>query len=110
MKEKIICSDKGRVCNGCDTFKSWDSFHRDKKGRNGRKSKCKDCAKGKPKTILENMYEKVDHNQFNEHLKNTEVILETRCKENNKRNNSSCLIFIAIISVLFTLLMMGFFR
>lgn len=110
MKKEVIHNEKGRSCNGCNTFKSWESFYRDKKGLNGRKSKCKECTKGKSKTIPEMMYQDIGHREFSEHLKDTEVMLETRCEEENKRNNSSCLVIIAMISVLFTLLIMGFFR
>ena len=34
-----------RICSKCGISKSIDDFHKDKKGRNGRSSRCKECAK-----------------------------------------------------------------
>lgn len=35
----------GRICKGCDQWKSFDEFHKDKYGQYGRSSRCKDCKR-----------------------------------------------------------------
>jgi len=34
----------GRLCSKCEEFLGWDSFNKNKKGLNGRKSICKSCT------------------------------------------------------------------
>ena len=36
---------KGKKCGGCDTFKLWECFSKDKNKKDGRQSQCKECIK-----------------------------------------------------------------
>jgi hypothetical protein len=35
--------DNGRTCTTCDTYKTWEEFHRSRSGINGRRASCKKC-------------------------------------------------------------------
>ena len=39
--------DRGKICNYCMEFKSYDSFRRAKECSDGYRGKCKDCEKPK---------------------------------------------------------------
>jgi len=39
-----VSTVEGRTCSHCKEFLNWDSFNRNKKGRNGRKSICRACT------------------------------------------------------------------
>jgi hypothetical protein len=39
-----LWAENGRRCTGCLEWKTWESFHLRKSGRNGRAAKCKLCA------------------------------------------------------------------
>ena len=40
-----VNSMKGKKCGGCDEFKLWEEFSKDKNKKDGRQSQCKECIK-----------------------------------------------------------------
>jgi len=35
---------QGRICRGCETFKTWENFDKKSNGINGHHSQCKECV------------------------------------------------------------------
>jgi hypothetical protein len=52
-KRKGIINEAGRTCTKCGEFKAWGEFNRDKKGINGKASRCSECKKNINKKYYE---------------------------------------------------------
>lgn len=65
---------EGKVCTGCGEFKSLDEFGNDKKARDGKNFRCKECAKEATK----------------KYQKNNIVKEKLRCKKYREDNREKC--------------------
>ena len=86
---------KGKKCGGCDTFKLWECFSKDKNKKDGRQSQCKECIKihsarryaEKGEELRENTKKWKENNREKCDIVNREWKKNNRDKVNASQNN-----------------------
>ncbi len=68
---KKVIDYHGRVCTGCEKYKKWEHFHKDKHSKTGYLARCSECYSKKiPSTVPKRNVKKYELEGFSQAVQN----------------------------------------